>query len=64
MPPAVVERISMFARQALESAALKQAFLDRGATVWWTSPAEASAYRASEEKRLGDIIRKAKISID
>ena len=64
IPPAVIERISMFARQALESAELKQKFFDRGATAWWSSPAEVSAYRASEEKRLGDLIRKAKISAD
>jgi tripartite-type tricarboxylate transporter receptor subunit TctC len=64
IPPAVVERISFFSRQALESADLKQKFFDRGATAWWSSPAEVSAYRASEEKRLGDLIRKAKISAD
>ena len=64
LPPAVVERMSMFARQALESADLKQKYFDRGATAWWTSPAEVTAYRASEEKRLGDIIRKAKITLD
>ena len=64
LPPAVVERISMFARQALESAALKQQFLDRGATAWWLSPQDATAYRASEEKRLGNIIRQAKITLD
>lgn len=64
VPAAVVERISMFARQALESADLKQKFLDRGASAWWTSPQEAFAYRASEEKRLGEIIRQAKITLD
>lgn len=64
LAPGVVERISMFARQALESADLKQKFFDRGATAWWSSPQEVSAYRASEEKRLGDIIRKAKITLD
>ncbi len=62
--PAVVERISFFSRQALESADLKQKFYDRGATAWWTSPAELIAYRASEEKRLGDLIRAARISAD
>ena len=62
--PAVIERISMFSRQALESADLKQKFFDRGATAWWSSPAEVTAYRASEEKRLGDLIRKAKITAD
>jgi tripartite-type tricarboxylate transporter receptor subunit TctC len=64
IPPAVVERMSMFSKQALESPALKQAFLERGATAWWSSPAEVTAYRASEEKRLGDIIRRAKITLD
>ena len=64
VPPAVVERISMFSKQVLESADLKQKFFDRGATAWWSSPAEVAAYRASEEKRLGDLIRKAKISVD
>ncbi len=64
IPAGVVERISMFSKQALEGPALKQAFLDRGATAWWSSPAEVTAYRASEEKRLGDIIRRAKITLD
>jgi len=64
IPPAVVERMSMFAKQALESADVKQKYLERGATAWWSSPQEVAAYRASEEKRLGDLIRKAKITID
>lgn len=64
IPPAVVERISMFTREALEGASLKQEFLDRGATAIWKSPQETSAYRASEEKRLGEIIRSAKITLD
>ena len=64
IPPAVVERISMFARRALESVDLKQKFYERGATAWWSSTAEVTAYRASEEKRLGDLIRQAKISVD
>jgi len=50
----------MFAKQALENADLKKKFFDRGATAWWSSPAEVSAFSASEEKRLGDLIRKAK----
>jgi len=64
LPAPVVERMSMFAKQALESADLKKKFFDRGATAWWSSPAEVVAFRASEEKRLGDLIRKAGISID
>ncbi len=64
LPPAVVERLSMFSKQALESPELKKAFFDRGATAIWSNPKEATAFRASEEKRLGDIIRKAKITLD
>ncbi len=64
IPAGVVDRISMFSKQALESPGLKQAFFERGATAWWSSSAEVTAYRASEEKRLGDIIRKAKITLD
>ena len=62
--PTVVERISMFMKQALESADLKKSFLDRGATTSWSSSADAAAYRASEEKRLGDLIRAANITLD
>ena len=64
IPEPVVERISMFTRQALESAALKQQFLERGATASWLSVQDATAYRASEEARLGNIIREAKITLD
>jgi len=64
IPSAVVERISMFAKRALESADLKKRYFDRGATAWWSSVAEVSAFRAGEEKRLGDLIRKAGISIE
>ena len=64
LPAAVVERCSMFAKQALESPDLQKAFLDRGATAFWLSPADANAYRASEAKRLGDLITRAKITLD
>ena len=64
IPAPVVERISIFAKQALESPALKQQFLERGATTSWLSTADATAYRASEEARLGNIIRQAKITLD
>lgn len=64
IPSAVVERISMFSKQALESDSLKKEFFDRGATANYMSPAQTSAYRASEEARLGDVIRRAKITLD
>ena len=64
LPPAIVERLSMFTRQALESASLKKDFFDRGATAVWKTQQETVAYRESEEKRLGEIIRRAKITLD
>lgn len=64
LPAGIVERLSVLSKQVLESAELKQAFLDRGATALWTNPQATTAYRANEEKRLGDIIRRAKITID
>lgn len=64
LPAAVVERCSMFAKQALESADLQKAFFDRGATAFWLSPRDATAYRASEAKRLGDLITRAKITLE
>ena len=64
IPPVVVERMSMFLKQALESPDLKKNFLDRGATTMWSTTVDAGIYRASEEKRLGDLIRAAKITLD
>jgi tripartite-type tricarboxylate transporter receptor subunit TctC len=64
IPPAVVERMSMFAKRALESDDLKKKFFDRGATAWYQTQPTTVAHRASEEKRLGDLIRKARITIN
>lgn len=64
IPPAIVERISMFAKQALDSDSLKKDFFERGATTFYLPQIETVAYRASEEKRLGDIIRRANITLD
>lgn len=64
VPAAVVERMSMFSKQALESADLKKAYLEQGATAWWSTQADVSAYRASEEKRLAEIIIKAGAKVD
>jgi tripartite-type tricarboxylate transporter receptor subunit TctC len=60
----VVERMSMFSKKALESPDLIKAYLDLGATAWWSSPAEVTAYRASEEKRLAQVIMKAGAKVD
>ena len=64
LPPAVVERISVLSKQVLEGESLKKAYFDRGATAWWQTPAQTAAYREGEEKRLGDLIRSAGITLD
>lgn len=64
LPAAVVEQISVISKKALESEDLKAKFLELGASAWWSTPAEVTAYRASEEKRLAEIIKKANITVD
>ncbi len=59
IPQPVVARMSAFAKQTLESPAVVKQYLDNGATAWWSTQADLLAYRASEEKRLGEIIVKA-----
>jgi tripartite-type tricarboxylate transporter receptor subunit TctC len=55
-PPAMAEKCSALAKKALESAAVKKAFEQQGATAIWMNPADTMAYRATEEKRLAPII--------
>lgn len=64
LPPEIVERMAMFSRRALESSDLIKAYLDLGATAWWAPAVEVTAYRASEETRLADIIRKTDARVD
>ncbi len=55
-PPAMVARMSGFARQALENEDLKRLYLAQGATPWWTTPEQIVAYRTQEQERLRPII--------
>ncbi|MBV9835675.1 MAG: tripartite tricarboxylate transporter substrate binding protein [Alphaproteobacteria bacterium] len=64
LPPAIVERMSSLSKKALEGADLIKSYLEQGATAWWSSQAEVTAYRASEEKRLAEIIIKAGAKVD
>jgi tripartite-type tricarboxylate transporter receptor subunit TctC len=57
VPRAVVERHSAYARRALESPDLVRSFQELGATSWWTTPEEITAFRAREEARLAPLIR-------
>jgi tripartite-type tricarboxylate transporter receptor subunit TctC len=56
LPPAMVEKANASCKQALESEALKTAFLAQGATPLWASPADAVAFRRNDEKKLKPII--------
>jgi tripartite-type tricarboxylate transporter receptor subunit TctC len=64
LPAPVVERMSGFSRKALESPDVVKAYLDLGATAWWSTTEDVTAYRASEEKRLAEIISKAGAKVD
>jgi tripartite-type tricarboxylate transporter receptor subunit TctC len=64
MPAEITTRLSELSKKALESEALKAKFADLGATAWWMTPAETSAYRDSEEARLAPIIRASGARVD
>jgi len=64
VPAATVARISALARRALEDEGLKRAYLDQGATAWWTTPERIVEFRASEERRLAPIIRASGARVD
>ena len=60
-PPAVIERLNRAAREATASAAVRDKLGKLGVTVAASTPQEQQALLASEIKRWGDVIRKAKI---
>ena len=64
LPPPILERMSTLSKKALESPDLVKAYLDLGATAWWSTTQEVTAYRASEEARLAEIIKKAGAKVD
>jgi tripartite-type tricarboxylate transporter receptor subunit TctC len=64
LPPAMVERCAALTRQALESAPVKAAFEQQGATTFWMSPADTAAYRLMDEKRLAPVIRESGAKVD
>ena len=64
MPPGVVEKLSALAKKALESEAVKAAFVQQGATAIWKSPADTAAYRAADEKRLSPVIKASGAKVD
>jgi tripartite-type tricarboxylate transporter receptor subunit TctC len=64
VPAAVVARMSVLSRRALDSAELSRAYLDQGATPWWTPQAEIIAYRAAQEALLAPLVRASGARVD
>jgi tripartite-type tricarboxylate transporter receptor subunit TctC len=56
LPPAMVGRMSAFAKRALENEDLKKSYFDQGATAWWTTPEQIVAFRAAQQERLRPLI--------
>ena len=57
LPQAMIEKCAARTKQALDSAPVKAAFEQQGATATWKSPADTAAYRAMDEKRLAPVIK-------
>ena len=57
----VIERANALTARALADDIVKKRYRELGASVWPTTPAEASAYRDKEEKRLLPIMKAAGI---
>ena len=64
LPPNVIERLSELSKKALESEDLKAKYADLATTAWWSTPADALAYRDSEEARLAPIIKASGARVD
>ena len=64
IPAAVVERIAALSRQALATPELSRAYLDLGATPWWTTPAALAAFRDAEQAKLAPVIRASGARVD
>ena len=57
LPPAMVEKCAALAKKALDSPRVKAAFEQQGATTFWMSPQDTSAYRLADEKKLAPVIK-------
>ncbi len=64
LPPAMVEKCAALTKQALDSAPVKAAFEQQGATAIWMNPADTAAYRARDEKRLAPVIKASGAKVD
>ena len=57
IPAAVVERISVLSKRALEDPELVARFRENGATPWWTTPAALAEFRTANEAAFAPLIR-------
>jgi tripartite-type tricarboxylate transporter receptor subunit TctC len=64
LPKDIADRMSHFSRQALEHPDLVRSFREQGATAWFTSMAEISAFRAAQQAKLAPVIRASGARVD
>jgi len=64
LPKDIADRMSHFSRQALEHPDLVRSFREQGATTWFTSMAEISAFRAAQQAKLAPVIRASGARVD
>jgi tripartite-type tricarboxylate transporter receptor subunit TctC len=64
LPPNVMATLSDLARQALESADLRNRFEEVAATAIWRTPLDTLALRDSEETRLESIVKASGARVD
>jgi tripartite-type tricarboxylate transporter receptor subunit TctC len=64
LPRDVTDRMSHFSKQALEHPDLVRSFREQGATAWYTSMAEISAFRAAQQAKLAPVIRASGAKVD
>jgi tripartite-type tricarboxylate transporter receptor subunit TctC len=57
MPKPIVSQISAMTRRAIENPAMVKSLAEMGAVAWWTSPEDATAYRAAQEAMFAPIVR-------
>ncbi|WP_353959258.1 Bug family tripartite tricarboxylate transporter substrate binding protein [Paeniroseomonas aquatica] len=57
IPPALVERIAVVAREAVEGADVRRQFEEKGASVWWTTPEGLAEFRRENEVRFAPLVR-------
>ncbi len=64
VPRDVVSRMSVLTKRALESSELVAAYLNLGATPWWTTPEAIARHRAAQQAQLAPLIRASGAKVD